>query len=704
MADGVPEIVLPLEKRIERLSRRLASATVPTAAEADAVVREVSAFADACEEAGAAGPAAMARGIARIADDGADPAERLAFLTSGVRRLRELLADLSDLSGEPTPPAPVRSAGPAAIATSSAAAPEPRQGWAVAADPELLPAFVGEATEHLEAAEPHLLTLEADPRDRDALDAVFRSFHSVKGTAGFVGLSGVTAVAHEAESLLDRARDGAVLLRGSAFEQALAALDLLRGMVRRAGETGCDEPLTPAALAIIDGLRAATCGTIPAATTSPPATEPARAEVVASEAPEARGQDPAPTGVAGAGAKPAAADQVRVDRQRLDRLVDLIGELVIAESMTHALTSSSAGHDRADGDRAFAQLRKITRELQELSLSLRMVPVGGLFPKLSRLVRDLSHKLGKPVDFVTEGGETELDKTVVDQVADPLMHLIRNALDHGVESAADRLAAGKPAKATLRLTAYHRGGDIHVELSDDGRGLDRKKILAKAVDRGLVASAEGLSDQEIDRLIFAPGFSTADKVSEVSGRGVGMDVARRNIEALQGDVSLASEPGRGTTVMLRLPLTLAIVDGMVVRVGAERFILPTLNIVEQLRPRPSMLAVVGGRRRLVAVRGRHVPFYGLDDLFGPGAVAAVRDVCDGIIVLVEDKDRLAGLLVDEVIGQQQVVIKSLGESLERLPGVAGGAVLPDGRVGVVLDVTGLLDLANGAPPAIRRAG
>jgi two-component system chemotaxis sensor kinase CheA len=719
-------VTVALAARVAQLAARLQAIRTPTAAAADEVVREVSAIAGACEAAGIAGPAALARGVARIADDGTAPAERIAFLTAGVGRLAEFFADLTLLSGEAAPqPA---AAAPEAAAAAPHRAPaeaepapvaeEAGDGESALADPELLPAFVAEAAEHLESSEPHLLTLEADPSNREALDAVFRSFHSVKGTAGFVGLSGVVSLAHEAESLLDRARDGSVTLIGAAFESALAALDALREMVDRVRDSGRDEPLTPAGRELVARLRSLATGkpeaAAPTRDVSPArpdgpgaAATGSRDEAAGADAESASAEEkqPSRSAAAGGAAKAAAAEQMRVDRGRLDRLVDLIGELVIAESMAHAALLRAHGHAAdADDDRTFGQLRKITRELQELSLSLRMVPVGGLFPKMTRLVRDLSHKLGKPVDLVTEGGETELDKTVIDQVADPLMHLVRNSLDHGIESTpADRAAAGKPERATIRLRAFHRGGDIHIELTDDGRGLDRKRIAARAIERGLIATAEGMSDREIDQLIFAPGFSTAEKVSEVSGRGVGMDVVRRNIEALQGSVTLASEPGRGTTVTLRLPLTLAIVDGMVVRVGSERYILPTLSVLEQLRPKPSMLAAVGGRTRLVAVRGRNVPFHSFRDVFGrdfePGDAAA-----DGIIVLVEDRGRLAGLLVDEVIGQQQVVIKSLGESLEGLPGIAGGAVLPDGRVGVILDVPGLLDLASGGPGAARRAG
>ncbi len=309
-------------------------------------------------------------------------------------------------------------------------------------------------------------------------------------------------------------------------------------------------------------------------------------------------------------------EAVKVDADRLDRLVDAIGELVIAESMVSESLQERAA---ADGEmaRQLGLLDKITRELQEMATSLRMVPIKATFQKMARLARDLSVKAGKPVEFVVSGEDTELDKTVVDRIGDPLVHMVRNAVDHGLEASVEaRRLAGKPDKGRVDLRAYHRGGNIYVEISDDGRGLDRAAILAKGIERGLVREGETLSDREIYNLIFQPGFSTAKKITEVSGRGVGMDVVRRSIEALRGTVEIRSEAGRGSTFSIRLPLTLAIIDGMIVRVGRERYIVPTLSIIRTVQPAPGDVVSVLGRGEMLAMGGKLLPLHRLDRLYG----------------------------------------------------------------------------------------
>jgi two-component system chemotaxis sensor kinase CheA len=331
--------------------------------------------------------------------------------------------------------------------------------------------------------------------------------------------------------------------------------------------------------------------------------------------------------------------------------------------------------------------------LQELSLSLRMVPVRATFQKMARLVRDLSKKINKPIDFHTFGDETELDKTVVDQIGDPLMHMVRNSVDHGIEASIDeRLAAGKPAHGQIVMRAFHRGGNIHIEIEDDGRGLDRERILAKARERGLIEENAHLTDRETFGLIFQPGFSTAEKITDVSGRGVGMDVVRRNIEALRGSVEMRSEAGRGTCFTMRLPLTLAIIDGMVVRVGENRYIIPTLSVVELLRLKSHDVSTVKQRGEMFQVRERLLPLLRVAALFEQGILD--RDPASGITVVVEGASTMAGLLVDEVLGQQQAVIKNLGKGLEGRQGIAGGAIMPDGKVGLILDIHGLLEMAR----------
>jgi two-component system chemotaxis sensor kinase CheA len=388
---------------------------------------------------------------------------------------------------------------------------------------------------------------------------------------------------------------------------------------------------------------------------------------------------------------------VRVDAQRLDRIVDNIGELVIAVSMVRQ--SVLLGGDGADLGRQLGHLDKITRELQEMGTSLRMVPVRPVFQKMARLARDVAKKIGKQVEFVTFGDDTELDKAVVDRISDPLVHMVRNAIDHGLESdPVDRHKLGKAEVGRVELRAFHKAGNIHIEISDDGRGLDREAIRRKAIERGIIADSEILTDREIFALIFQPGFSTAKQVTDVSGRGVGMDVVKRNIEALRGRVEVQSEMGRGSCFSISLPLTLAIIDGMVIRVGQERYIVPTLSIVTSLRPEPASICTVLKRGEMLSFQDELIPLVRVHEIFD--IPHGDRDDRNIIVVIIENEGRKTGLVIDELIGQQQIVIKSLGESLRGMPGITGGAIMPDGRVGLILDVGGLVKLSHAARPSL----
>jgi two-component system chemotaxis sensor kinase CheA len=328
-------------------------------------------------------------------------------------------------------------------------------------------------------------------------------------------------------------------------------------------------------------------------------------------------------------------------------------------------------------------------------MSLRMVPLKGTFRKMARLVRDLACKAGKEIRLVTEGEETEIDRTMVETLNDPLIHMIRNAVDHGLERPEDRERAGKPAVGTITLRAYHASGNVVIELQDDGNGLDREKIVARAFERGVLQADEDLTDADMFDLIFRPGFSTAQSVTDISGRGVGMDVVKTRIESLRGHVGVASRPGGGATFTLRVPLTMAIADAMLVRVGSQRYLLPTIRIQQSFRPEASSLSSAFDRHGwMVMVRGELLPIFRLSEIFGvPDAVADPRE---GLLILLEGKGRRCALMVDEILGQQQVVIKSLGPALGKIPGVAGSAILGDGRVGLILDVGGLLTLATEA--------
>ena len=608
---------------------------------------------------------------------------------------------------------------------SAAAEPTALEG-----DLELLGDFVSEAMEHLEAADVNLLTLETEPEDEEALNAVFRAFHTIKGVAGFLALDQIGALAHEAENLLDRARKGDLTLAGTAIDVTFDAVDTLKQMVddvRSSLETGEPMPAEPSLPSLLSRIKAASSGQTTVEPVVPPADSQKRVgEILVDRgvatqesvdvALQEQSSDPEHHKLgeqlvrdgetsakdvahalrsqkAGAGKQAVhVKETVKVDADRLDLLVDAIGEMVIAESMV-SQSPELASVTSQQLTRQISQLDKITRELQEMATSLRMVPVRATFQRMARLVRDLAKKAGKNIEFVMSGEDTELDKSVVDQIGDPLVHMVRNAVDHGIEnSSEDRERSGKSAVGRVELRAFHKGGNIHIEIEDDGRGLDRDVILAKGVERGVIREGDSLSDRETFNLIFEAGFSTAKKVTEVSGRGVGMDVVRRNIEALRGKTDIRSTLGEGSVFSIQLPLTLAIIDGMVIRVGHERYIIPTLSIVMSLRPETADIETVLNRGEILKLQGNLLPLFRLGRLFVTND--AEQDATQALVVVVEADGEKAGLVVDELLGQQQIVIKSLGESMHGIPGISGGAIMPDGHVGLVLDVGGLVKLAH----------
>lgn len=388
------------------------------------------------------------------------------------------------------------------------------------------------------------------------------------------------------------------------------------------------------------------------------------------------------------GAKPANdGASIRVGTEKIDALINLVGELVITQAM---LAQVAGALDPVQNEKLFSglsQLDRNTRMLQEAVMATRMLPMEAVFSRFPRLVRDLATKLGKQVRLVTVGEQTELDKSVIEKITDPLNHLVRNSLDHGLEKPDDRKASGKDGTGTITLKAAHQGGHIVIEVCDDGRGLDRQKILSKAAEKG-IACSESMSDSEAYQLIFAPGFSTADQVTDVSGRGVGMDVVKKNIQALGGSVELSSTPGRGATVLIRLPLTLAILDGMSVGVGDDVFIFPLSSVVESLQPLPDQIKRVGQAGTVVRVRNEYLPLVDLREWFGlPGQMRASHEA---IVVIVESEGRKVAVQIDELVGQQQVVIKSLEANYRRVRGVSGATILGDGRVSLILDVAALV--------------
>jgi two-component system chemotaxis sensor kinase CheA len=386
---------------------------------------------------------------------------------------------------------------------------------------------------------------------------------------------------------------------------------------------------------------------------------------------------------------------IQVNTRKLDSLVDLVGELVIAQSMIQQhVRLVGAADDRIN--RTLAQCQRLTHDVHQGAMAMRLVPIRRTFQRMQRLVRDLGRKSGKPVDLAVSGEETELDRKVVDEIAAPLMHMLRNSMDHGIEDAATRSAAGKSRRGQLTLSASHQSGSVVIEVSDDGRGLDTDALYERGVAQGLIEPGARPSDGELHALIFRSGFSTARKVTEVSGRGVGMDVVGRSVESLRGRIDIRSRRGAGTTFIIKLPLTLATIEGLLLGVGRQRFVLPTFAVQESLRPSPERLRAIPGQGWLVDVRNQSVPVVPLADLFNiPGEPT---DPTSGVLVVIDDDGRRLAVLVDELLGKQNLVIKSLGDTFANVEGVAGGAILADGRIGLILDAGGLIRLCDRERP------
>ncbi|MCC7236023.1 MAG: chemotaxis protein CheA [Bryobacterales bacterium] len=582
----------------------------------------------------------------------------------------------------------LRRAVEAATAGDAAVARKPNE---LAQDPGLVNDFILETRDHLTSIENDLLTLDREPSQPEALHSIFRSFHTVKGLAGFLEFDSIRALAHEVETILDLARNQQLAITPAVIDVVLESADYLKQEMNRleAGLSGAQ----PGEAAPVGGLvarvqsldRPCSVAALPDPLLPPAA--PAR-----TDAPSSSPEPPAPASAAAPPPVPAAAQapgekfSVRVDTQKLDHLLDMVGEMVIAQSMVRQ-DPELAGLRSPRVTRNLTQLSRVTVEVQKTAMAMRMMPVGQLFHRVARLVRDLSRKMDKPADLDMSGEETQIDKTIVEELADPMMHMVRNSLDHGIEPAGDRLAAGKSGRARIALRATHQAGHILIEIEDDGRGLDRDRILAKARGRGLVGEGQTPSDNDIYNLIFEPGFSTAAAVTDVSGRGVGMDVVRRQVAKLRGRIEIHSEPGKGTVFQLKLPLTLAIIDGLVVGVGGERYIVPIFAVQEMFRPTPEMLSSVKGQGEMAMVRNRLLPVVRLHRRFS--VTPRTREAAESLFVVAETGGRRFCLMVDEFIGKQEVVIKSLGEGMKNIPGVAGGAILGDGRVGLILDLEGV---------------
>jgi len=584
-------------------------------------------------------------------------------------------------------------------------------------DESLTRDFIAEALEYIEEIEINILNLENEPENKDYINAVFRPFHSIKGVASFLNLEEIRSLAHNLESLLDRTRNGEISVTPALIDVVLDGADALKTLIGRLrdaleGKTTAyadfDIPALTARIHKIEqgfdteigGKKIGEILVDEGLISKEKLEETLKTK---SASPDKKlGQTLIEEGVV----KPKQISQalrkqvdqvtdltaIRVDTVKLDDLIDMVGELVITQSMISQDLKNQANADK-DLIRDISQFFRITSALQRVSTSLRMIPIKQTFQRMSRLVRDLAKNAGKLVSVELVGEDTEIDRNMVDEIYNPLVHMIRNSVDHGLETPEERILAGKPEKGLITLKAYHRGGNIVIEITDDGKGLDKQKIVNKGVKAGLVSADEDLSDQEIYKLIFMPGLSTAAKVTDVSGRGVGMDVVKRAVEKLRGKIEIESSVGMGTTFITRFPLTLAIIDGMIVKVGSESYILPTTSIRQALRPSRESYTSVAGKGEMINAMGQLMPLIRMYDLFD--IEPEHKEPWEAIVVIVDSESGSRCLMVDKIIGKTEVVVKSLGEGLKSIKGLAGGAILGNGRIGLIIDAEGLFELAEG---------
>ncbi len=596
-----------------------------------------------------------------------------------------------------------------------------------------------------------------DGKKKDLVDEAFRLLHNFKGSCGLLGLEDLAKLSHAAESILDCVKSGKLELDDQTLEILLQAVDTLTEGMSVLVENGepteipnCDlmveflndisgaEPLDMSSIAqasgenveasaetaeveevevdvegmdLPDEVRAlleaegGSSSGVPV-TAGGSLKSPVLAEVenIADgketdedevvTAPVTKSQPEAAKKADSSGGAPKKefAQTIRVDLKRLDKLINLVGELVIAESMVFRMLTETLGNDN-DMERKIHHLQRVSSELQDVAMSVRMILLAATFKKMIRLIHDLSRKSNKKVDMRLIGEDTEVDKNVIEQINDPLVHIIRNSVDHGIEKAEERLAAGKPETGVITLEAKHEGGEVWISIIDDGHGLNREKILSKGIERGLV-SGDGseLTDEEVFQLVFEPGFSTADKVTDISGRGVGMDVVKKNIEQLNGRIKVKSKAGEGTTISLRIPLTLAIIDGMLVKIGDSLFTVPLLAIRESIRGTDDMLIELPDGNECISVREEQIPVIKLYDSLKRST--DVTEINQGVLVIVEADGQKAALLVDEIVGQQEIVIKGLSSYLGAPKGISGCTVLGNGEVSLIIDISSLLSRAS----------
>lgn len=552
--------------------------------------------------------------------------------------------------------------------------------------------FLDEASQNLVDAEQCFLALESAPNDPSLIDNLFRLAHNLKGSANAVGFSELGQLTHELESYLLKLKAGDILIDAASVNLLLRCNDQIVAMVTALKD---DHASQFDVTSLREEIRAHIDGTIGAA--AAPSTESeqhhdAVAEISAMPEPSTTPTpeltlappEAAPKKAAGSAQTPD--ETIRVSLQRVEKLLNFIGEMVILQTVLKEQVNSSGSLLLR---KTVRQLGKVSKEVQEISMSLRMVPLKPTMQKMQRIVRDTSAELGKKVTLDLRGEETELDKTILEKLGDPLVHLIRNAVDHGIEGPELRRERGKPENAAICLSAYHRGGRLIIEVKDDGAGMDAQRLKAKAVEKGLIKSSASISDKEAYQLIFHSGFSTKAAVSSISGRGVGMDVVKTNIEQLQGEIEIETELGKGTCFRILLPLTLAIMDGMTVVVDSQRYVIPLSHVHESTRPRREDIHFVSGMGNVFCLRGDKMPLYYLSQLLGNKPKQG-KPSPETTAIVVRATGQAFAVVVDGIIEQYQVVIKQLGQEHENLKGISGSAILGDGRVALILELPELV--------------
>jgi two-component system chemotaxis sensor kinase CheA len=580
-------------------------------------------------------------------------------------------------------------------------------------DIEILTDFISEAEDNLNNIEVSLIELEQEPENAEIINDIFRPIHTIKGVSGFLSLDKINRLSHATENLLDSARSGDFIINHLATDAILESVDLLKQLIDNVKQ-GLDngyrqddghidveilrDKLKRLQISLTKGEKEP-LGEILVRKNSLKKQDVEDALEIQKKHPEKKfgeilieDKKIAPAQIASAlmeqsSVKRRLDSQVKVSTQKLDDLVDYAGELVIAQSMLRQQTMENSALSQT-----VSQLGQIVNNMQNIAMSMRMIPIKATFMKMIRLVRDLSRKSGKQINLSMTGEETEIDRNVVDALYEPMVHMIRNACDHGIESVEERRKKEKPEQGNIDLRAYHKGGNIVIEIEDDGKGLDREKIMKKAMSTGLITGDEQMTDAQVFNLILSPGFSTANQITDISGRGVGMDVVKEGIEKFRGHLNIESEKGAGSRFIISLPLTLAIIDGMLVRVDGEKYVIPTIAIQKAFRPGADDHFTVEGKGEMVKDRGRLVPLIRLNEVYETSN--HVKSVEQSLVVVVESKEERRAFLIDELLGKDEYVIKNLGGNMDDIQGIAGGAILADGKVGLILDVHGIFSIVS----------